>query len=220
MHKKDLEEKVKERVLPLLEAMLSKNLGVRIPKIESDISDRLAEPHLDLYVPATFSFRDAKKKFREQFLKRELQAHFGNISRLAVVLDVDRRSLHRAVHDLKLEVPRQQGGRQREQQGADQSLQSEIDRTIRTTLDHYREIFNPQKMEQVYAEVSTLSRDIVPLIPHAEWTLREAEEEFERQFLGEALKRHQHDLRKTADSLGLRQETVYRKVKKLGLKKE
>ena len=36
MHKKDLEEKIKERVLPLLEGMLSKNLGLKIPKIESE----------------------------------------------------------------------------------------------------------------------------------------------------------------------------------------
>ncbi len=100
MTQKDLEETIKEKVTPLLEKSMQHNLGITIPQMEQDITDKLTNP-LHFYIPFNASFKEAKKTFRREFLKQELRHHSGNISALAKVLDVDRRSIHRAIKEFK-----------------------------------------------------------------------------------------------------------------------
>jgi len=209
----DLEETVKARVISLLEETLGKNLGVVVPKMEEDITDKLGQSQTAMYIPSGLSFNQAKKKFQEQFLKRELRAHFGNVSVVARVLGVNRRSIHRAIREHRIDVRRVKTG------PGENLFKEEVDRSIRSTLDHYREIFNPLKMEKLYGDVSSLSRDIAEVIPHQDISWREAEEDFERDFLGEALLRNEFNISRTAKQLRLRVETVSRKIKKLGLRK-
>ena len=49
-------------------------------------------------------------------------------------------------------------------------------------------------------------------------TLKEAEQEFEKQYLSKALKEAKGSITKTAKKIGLRYETIIRKMKKLGMK--
>jgi len=69
----------------------------------------------------------------------------------------------------------------------------------------------------MYQEVGTLSRNIAKVIPHQDVTWKEAEKEFEKQFLGRALKESKGKVGKTADKLKIRVETLHRKIKKLGI---
>src|SRR3989338_8819645 len=101
---KDLEETLTEKVSPLLEETMEKNWGITIPKLGSDITDQLKKPQLNIYIPLHSTFSKAKKKFKSEFLKRELQLHQGNISQLAKTLEVDRRSIHRTIRDLEIDV--------------------------------------------------------------------------------------------------------------------
>ena len=65
--KKDLEETIKEKVAPLLEEIMEKNLGMHIPKVEQDITDKLANPLANIYVPFELPFQLAKQKFKKEF---------------------------------------------------------------------------------------------------------------------------------------------------------
>lgn len=209
--KKDLEETIKEKVTPLLEETIEKNLGVKIPKLESDISDQLTKPHFDIYVPLDLNFKEAKKSFQKEFLKRELQLHLGNVSQLAKVLGIDRRSIHRAIKDLNIDVDKVR---------VEEPEQYEkiVDKTIRSTLEQYKEIIHPQKMERMYEEIPKLSRNIVKFLPHKDLKWKQAEREFEKVFLKNALERNDNNFTKTAQEIGIRVETLHRKAKKLGLK--
>ena len=211
MKKKDLEETIKEKVTPLLEETMEKSLGVSIPKLESDISDKLSKSQLDIYVPLHLGYKEAKRRFKKEFLKRELQLHLGNISDLAKSLKVDRRSVHRAIKEFDINIDSLRSDTR------DYSLE-QIDKKIRTTLDQYKEIIHPHKMEQMYKEVAPLSRNIAKFLPHQDLTWKQAEREFEKQFLGNAMKECKNNIAKAAALVGLRVETMHRKVKKLGLR--
>ena len=102
--KKDLEDTIKDKVSPLLEETMERSWGITIPQIESDITDMLKNPPLQIYVPMNLTFQEAKKLFRSEFIKKELGLHQGNISQLAKTLDVDRRSVHRAIKDLDIDM--------------------------------------------------------------------------------------------------------------------
>lgn len=211
-HKKitGIEETLKEKVSPLLEETIEKNLGVSFPQLESDITDQLMSAPFDMYIPEHLDFKQAKKHFKTEFLKRELQLHFGNISQVAKVLGMDRRTIHRAMKSLHIE--RSLLERNYDVRSYYRNL---VDKTIRSTLDQYKEILHPIKMERMYEEVPRLSRSIVPFVQHKEVHWKEAEREFEKQFFQRRVQKHNGNVAQAAREIRIRPETLYRKIKKL-----
>ena len=67
--KQNLEEALKEKVSPLLEESMEKSWGIVIPKIQSDITDNLKNPSLNVYIPQHLTFNAAKKHFKNEFIK-------------------------------------------------------------------------------------------------------------------------------------------------------
>ncbi len=217
---KDLEAALKEKVTPLLEETMEKHLGITIPKLEADITDRLANPQLNIYVPAGLQFSKAKKAFKKEFLKRELRLHRGNISHLAKTLELDRRSIHRAIKDLDIKMGQIKGMLSSAEPTKERYQEEVVDQAIRGTLEQYKHILRPEKIEEMYQDLPTLSRNIVKFIPYQDWTWKDAEREFERQFLQQALEENGWKVSEAAARIGIRAETLHRKIRKLGLRKE
>ena len=214
MAKKGLEEAIKEKVTSLLEQSMEKHWGIIVPKIEDDITAKLGNPSLNIYISPNLSFNAAKKTFKAEFLKRELRMHKGNISHLAKQLGIDRRSVHRTIKDMGIDIDEL-----RKEMDSSESYETKfVDDTLRSTLDQYKEIIRPQKMEQMYQEVHSLSRNIAKILPFKEISWKDAEAEFEKQFLKQALEANKNNVTKTANKIKIRAETLHRKIKKLGIK--
>ncbi|MDO8511303.1 MAG: helix-turn-helix domain-containing protein [Nanoarchaeota archaeon] len=215
MNKYDLEETVKGKVALLLEETMEKSWGIYIPQVQSDITDKL-QTNLPVifYVSLASSFQDAKKRFKFEFLKNQLHLHGGNISQLAQFVGLDRRSVHRAIKrlDLHLEDVR------REAHHSSSYQEKMINQTIRFALEEYKDIIQPQKMEKMYLEVPLLSRHLAKLLPHNHLTWKQAEREFEKQFLSQALVEHKGKIAETARRIQIQPETLHRKISRLGLK--
>lgn len=215
MNKHNLEETVKGKVALLLEETMEKSWGIYIPQVQSDITDRLqTNLPVKFYISLASSFQDAKRRFKFEFLKNQLHLHDGNISQLAQFVGLDRRSVHRAIKrlDLHLEDVR------REAHHGSSFQEKMIDQTIRFALEEYKDIIQPQKMEKMYQEVPILSRHLAKLLPHNHLTWKQAEREFEKQFLSQALVEHKGKIAETARRLQIQPETLHRKISKLGLK--
>ncbi len=210
----DLEETIKEKVSILLEETMEKSWGLSIPKIESDISDKVVTSSIDLYIPHHLSFGKAKKVFQKEFLKKQLTMHLGNISELAKSLEINRRSIHRVLKNLHLKKENVM-----ENFSPFRNEETRVENLIRTTLDQYKELIQPQKMEKIYEALPTLTRNLAQSIPHQDRTWKEAEQDFEKQFLEHALEEHEWNVAKTSEAIHLRAETVHRKIKKLGIEK-
>ena len=212
---KDLEQAIKEKVSPLLEETMEKHWGITIPKLESDITDQLRKPQLNVYLPPNLPFEKAKKTFKTEFIKRELRLHRGNVSQLAKLLELDRRSIHRAIKDLDIDVEEVR----RRPESKEDYQKIVIDNLIRSALGQYKELIQPQQMEKLYQEVDSLSRNIARFLPPPELSWKQAEQEFEKQFLLQALEESGWKIQATAAKLKIRPETLHRKVKKLGIRK-
>ncbi|MBI1968903.1 hypothetical protein HYS49_03255 [Candidatus Woesearchaeota archaeon] len=208
--KKNLEATLKEKVLPLVEEQLEKHWGVTIPKLEADITDQLKQGDTLFYISPHTTFREARKQFKAAFLRRELRSHQGNISQLARALEIDRRSLHRVIKELELDIDEL-----RQNDAGEDEQQVRIDQRLRTAFDQYKELIQPQKLEKMYEEIPALSRNIAKMLPPSHLTWDEAEQEFERQFFTQALKEHRGSIAQAARCTKLRAETVHRKVRRL-----
>ena len=207
--KKNLEATLKEKVLPLVEEQLAKHWGVTIPQLEADITDQLKQEDSLFYISPHTPFREARKQFKAAFLRRELRSHQGNISQLARALEIDRRSLHRVIKDLELDI------HELRQKEMEDEQQVRIDQRLRTAFDQYKELIQPQKLEKMYEEIPALSRNIAKMLPQQHLTWDEAEREFEQQFFEQALKEHHGSIAQAARCTKLRAETVHRKIRKL-----
>jgi len=213
--KKGLEEAIKEKILPLIEESMEKHWGLVIPKIEEDISDRLKQSKISLHVHFELPFEEAKKKFKEEFLRRELFKHRGNISNMAKFLGINRRSVHRAIKELGIKVDRFEIKKYQ----PNIYQEDKVKQTIKSSIDQYKGIIQEDKIEKIYQDLPSLSRNIAYSIPQQELTWKQAELEFEKEYFRHHLREFKGSIKEVAQKVKLRPESISRKLRKLRLSK-
>lgn len=213
--KTDLERVIKDKVEPLIDSSMQKFLGVTIKELSTDISDRLKRtPLLDFKIDTTVPFKKAKKLFKKEYVRKLLQLKQGNISDVARIAAIDRRSIHRFAKDLKKEV---QKIRKEITITTLYSKETAVKSIIEESLDTFKDTITPEKLEKAYKNVSTISKDILKELPIKQLTLKQAMEEFEKEYLKKAMKESLNNISKTAKAVGLRVETLFRKMRRLGI---
>jgi len=214
MAKEDLEKVVKSRLKPIIDGAMQKFIGARIVEIETDISDRLAKnPLFEIEIDTSQGFKKAKENFKKSYVTKLLQTHLGNISKVAEISGIDRRSIHRLIRGLRIEV-----SKIRKHLLSREYVQEEaVKEIIESAIGEYKQVISPERLKKMYEGVPRLSKDLVKELPKQPPTLKEAEEEFERRFILNALKENRLNVSKTAKKIGLRYETLHRKMKALGL---
>lgn len=214
MEKEDLEKVVKNKVKPIIDEAMQKLIGARVVEIETDITDKIAKnPLLEFEIDTSISFKKAKDEFKKKYISKLLQTHLGNISKVADLIGVDRRSIHRLIKELEIDVEKIRNNLLSKEYAREEAVKDAIE----STLDEYRQVINPQKLKKMYEEAPLLSKDIIKNLPASPLTLKEALEEFEKKFIMVALKKNDFNISKTAKKIGLRYETLHRKMKSLGL---
>ncbi|MCX6708799.1 MAG: hypothetical protein NTW67_04105 [Candidatus Woesearchaeota archaeon] len=210
----ELEKLVEARIKPLLAEAMQKSLGITVAELEADISDKLKRSALlEFEVDTKLKFKDAKKKFKREYVAHLLQLNFGNVADVAKIASVDRRSIHRIVAEMKIEVQKFRDMMQKGQYVKQLAVQD----IIQESLETYKGALNPRKYEALYREAPVLSKNIIREIPETPKTLKEAEREFETRYFEKALSENNHNISKTARRIGLRFETLHRKLKSLGI---
>jgi DNA-binding NtrC family response regulator len=205
--KKDVEDIVGDAMKPVL--------GINIDELNRDISAKLEKsPLVSFEIDTGVKFKQAKKRFKQQFLGRLLRISYGNISDVAKKAGVDRRSIHRIVKDAGIDVSKIR----EEMIKPYQIRQKAVEGIIGDVLEHYRTVIHPERIAEVYKKVDTVSKEILDELPEKRITLKQAEEEFEKEYLTKALADSKGNVSAASKKIGLRYETLLRKLKSLGLK--
>lgn len=205
--KKSVEQIVNDAVKPIL--------GITVDDLNKDISERLERsPLASFNIDTKLKFKEAKKNFKQQFLSRLLRVSYGNISEVAKKAGVDRRSIHRIVKDAGIDVPKIR----EEMIKPYQIRQKAVENIIEDVLENYKKLIHPDRIAEVYKKVDTVSKDILVDLPEKMITLKSAEEEFEKEYLKKALSENQGSITVTAKRVGLRYETLLRKIKAFRLR--
>ncbi|MBW2973645.1 hypothetical protein KY346_04585 [Candidatus Woesearchaeota archaeon] len=212
--KQALEEVVEKRVKPMVKKAMHKYLGVTISEVQADVSDKLKRsPLLEYDISTKVPFKKAKKLFKKLYLSRLLQAFSGNITDVAKAAGLDRRSVHRLIEELKIDI---EDFRKSIAQ-TEYIKQEAVKNIIQSSIETYKGSLSPTKFKSFYQHAPELSKDIVKELPATPMTLKTAEHEFEKQYLRKALKENNNNISKTAKKIGLRFETLHRKLKSLKL---
>lgn len=209
-----LEDVLEKKVKPLVEGLTTKFLGVPIQKLSEDITEKLnRSPIEDIGIDTSLPYKEAKKRFKKEYVEKVLRLKLGNISEAAKSTDTTRRSIHRLIHDLAIDIRKIK----KELVRPYEIKKSSVSTVIEQVLDTYKEIIHPKKLEEMYKNVSVLSEDIMQNLPEIPMSLKEAEHEFEKKYLKHALAEHQGNVALAARKIGVRYETLHRKLKLLNM---
>lgn len=212
MASKKLEEVIEKKIEPVIDNAMKKYLGIRVSEIKSDISDKiLHSPLLGLKIEFDLDFKKAKKKFKKSFIEKMMHIHYGNVSEVARITRVNRRSIHRMINKNTSEKIR------KDLLKPYYLKQKEVEDIIENVLENYKGIINKNKFDKIYNASSEISKNVVDEIPTEEITLKQAEEEFEKKYLLHNLRDNKDEVRLTSEKIGLRYETLLRKLKKYGI---
>lgn len=210
----DLEKSLREKIEPYLEETMQKFLGIKVDELERDITDKIEKKLIGYTIHTELPFKLAKNLFKREFLQKIIQTHQGNVSEVAKLIGLDRRSIHREIKKLDINVK----DLRKKMYRIGYFKKEAMDLAIRRTLDSYKNILHPSKLKKFYQEVPLISKNIVKFLPKKILTWKEAEEEFEKIYLKKILEENDWNLSKTAKQIDLRYETLIRKIKKLQLK--
>ena len=206
---KDLERMVSLKIKPLIDQAMSSNLGITIPELNLDISDKIKKsPLLEFDIDTSIKFKTAKKLFKKQYIARLLQLHLGNIAEVARISKVDRRTIHRLIKELNIDIDKFREVLMRGEYVKRLAVQN----IIESSLESYKDALNEQKYAAFYSIAPELSHNIVKELPDSPLSLKDAEKEFEDRYFKQALSDNSNNISMTARKIGLRFETLHRKL--------
>lgn len=160
----------------------------------------LLNPRMSLYIAKNATFSDAKKIFKKELLRRELRMSGGNVTVVAKDLGIDRKTVQRVIRELDIPFI-DKGG---------------IEIFVNDDDQVYKFPKEDISINYFYKRESGKLKTFIKEYDDLSW--KEAELEFEKQFIWQALKRNNMNISKTAKDIGLRIETIYRKIKLLKIK--
>lgn len=208
---KPLEEVLATKVQPVVEEAMRKYLGISINEIKGDISDRIkSSPLLGIPIDFQSTYKKAKTKFKQVFMERALQLHYGNVSEVARITGLNRRTIHRILDKQKTKKIRKDLFKPY------YLRQQEVEQIIYDVLSSYQSAINQERLTHFYEHTPKLSKDITNELPTEDITLKDAELEFDKQYFTHHYKR-QTDIKELAKKIDLSYETTLRKLKKLQL---
>ena len=208
-----IEEQIEKKVKPILDRAMHQYLGITVDEIKSDMTDKLKNnPLLDLVIDFTKNYKDAKEDFKRQYVIKLLIKFFGNVSEVARVSELERRTIHRLIKKFHIHAAKIRS----EMAKVDYIKEVAVSDIIEDTLEHYKTAINPERIENLYAHTSEISKEIIKELPEDVVTWKEAEEDFDKRYLTHIITEEPSTV-KAAKRVNLRYETLHRKLKKLGL---
>ena len=216
MARESLEKVIKEKIQPIISGGTKQAIGVTVEELNKTLIDKIATtPLLLLDVDTSLPYKKAKKVFRKKFFTHLIETHYGNVSDVAKVTGIDRRTIHRVISGLGIAVSKVR----QHLLNPDHYMKIALDQTIKGALEEYKPVLNPDRIEKMYRDLPQLEKEVMDSMPKQEMTYKEAEEEFDKQYLSKVLKENKFNVSQTARKIGLRYETLHRKLKLLGLRK-
>jgi len=209
-----LDNAIKEDVQPIVEKAVQKAIGLTIKELNEDITLKLKKnPLLEFNINTNVPLKSAKKAFRKGYLEKVLKSHYGDVSASARILLIDRKTIHRMISELGININECRKALVNE----DYVKEAVVSHAINDVIKNYERILHPEKVNEAYANISSISEEIVKEVKFSFISLKEAEAEFEREYISAALKENKNSLPKTAKSIKLSHEALFRKAKSLGI---
>ncbi len=210
MEKGSLEDVMEERK-SIIQNIFNSYLGVSIKELNDDITRKLDNDMLDLIPENEKDYRKAKRIFIKHYLMRLLRKNYGNIKSTAKDLGVDRRTVHRFVDDFSIDLTSLR-------KAPSSYYKDKVYDALEGSIKRYEDVLHPKKLDNIYKKMPDISRSIAEnTSPAPDPTLREAEDLFDAIFLKRNIE-ISDSLSEAAASMGMRYETLYRKMNRLRYK--
>lgn len=196
----------------IIEDALHRILGVSIAELSQDLAARLKDPLFRIEINFDMKFKEAKKKFKGDYLKKILTHNFGNVSEVARVTGINRRTIHRICSEKSIINVRN------DIMGRNYRRKTEMESIIAEVARSYRDVLHPSKIQDLHHYAPALSAQLANVLPDNPLPMKHAVQIFEKRYI-EVLVPKYHTLKEAARAAGVQYETLLRKMKRLGIRK-
>ena len=214
MADQNLEKVLKEQVEPVVEQTMQKFIGMTVKELNKDITERLKKnPLLEFHIDTSLPFKAQKKAFVKSYIEKILKTNFGDVTATAKICKVNRKTIHQLINEMGIDIKKCRA----EMLRMDYFAKEAVSEVVEGVLGAYKEKLHEKSLKQAYMGVSELSENILKEYKVTFLPLREAVKIFESEYIGKALKESANNISQAARRMGLRFETLHRKMKELGL---
>ena len=212
--RKDLEKVMEERDKEkIVDNAFHKYLGVSIKELNQDITKKIQEPLIDFLIEDNMTLKSAKKNFLKYYILRLLEKHNGNVKAASYEAKTNRRTLHRMIKEMHIDTSLIR------KKKSETIYETKIHNVIEESLHKYEDIIHPKRLNEVYNKISEISKTIAINTDNSNiQSLKDAENMFEAIFLTKIIKKNNGNLSKSAKEIGVRYETLHRKITGLKIK--
>ncbi len=194
----------------IVEDVFQRYLGVTIRELNQDITRNIDSPLLDFISEEEKNLKTARRTFLRHYVIRLLERHSGNVKAASDEAEVTRRTMHRLISDLHIDVSVMRKRR------PSRNYETKVHNAIEKTLQGYEKILHPEKLDAVYEKIDDIAKDIADGTEEPKMlSLKEAEDAFLSVFIRKSIARNAGNISKAAREMGIRYETLNRKMNSL-----
>jgi DNA-binding NtrC family response regulator len=202
------------KVKPIVDEATERYLGAPLDRLSDDITARLTQSSIfEFDIDINLPYVQAKRAFRKAFVTRLLLLSLGNLSEVARITGKNRRSVHRMVRQYGINVRKIKRDLIRPY---DLKI-SVINSLIEKVLQNYQSELGKARLQDFYQHLPNISDEILREMPEPRITMKEALTEFDRIYFTKVLQMNGRNITRTAKEIGIRYETLSRKLRSLGL---
>ena len=188
-----------------------------IINLKEDLTNKLNDP-LRIEIDLNLKYKDSKLIFKKKYITKILLRNYGNISKTSEILKIDRRSLHRLIENLSIDV-----NSMREQMLKPNYVRiNEVKNKITEIVEQYKHKIPIKEYVKIYSKIENISNSIVIFIDENLISLNEAIKLFEKRYFLYLINNKQNKSKETfktiSKKIGLSYETLIRKLKEYGIK--
>ena len=205
-----IDQAKKERQLEsMLAEQLRQCIGVTIKELvdaaREGIESKLLPP-----VDPSKSFKVAKREFLKHYLDLCLLERYGNVSKLAEELEVDRKHISKLLKTVGIDAKSYRKNLPLPTLWRRQA----VEETLREVFGRYESVLSQEKLTALGKKLPELAEQITAVLQPPRMNFKEAKQLFEFEYVVRLLELHDWDIMAAARAAGMSERNLYRKLAK------
>lgn len=196
----------------IVDENLKKHIGASIKELNESLTSSL-ENRLSFSIPLLIKYKDAKHIFQKAYFTELLTLNHGNISKAAIIANLNRRQIHRICQELNIDSNEIRTNMLKPYNYLKQNVQDIIEEKV----DSFKDVIHPDKIGKFYKNINEVSENITNQIDITLPTYDDAFQSFEENYFKGILNSVKNDISEAKTISGLSTRSILRKMKEFGI---
>ena len=194
----------------IIEKTFKKYIGVSIKELNETLAHSIDNRMIES-VSGKIPFKLAKNSFLKQYFTELLTFCHGNISKAAIIAQINRRHIHRLCNELSLDITNFRENMIKPYL----YLKENVATVIEKEVENFSESIHPNKIKTIYSNINKISKKITDVVEHRIASFDDAIHAFESNYFTSVMRLSGFDTSVAANMAEISERSIHRKIKEL-----